>query len=53
MIENAKKCKTEEKSTVKDCYEAIYGPIGEGSKPAASGAGEDQGGVCKGKCVVF
>jgi hypothetical protein len=51
-IENAKKCKDSEKSTVKDCYEFIYEEIKEQAKKNQAG-GDDEGGFCKSKCIVF
>jgi hypothetical protein len=49
LIENAKRCKAENKTTSKACYELIYGEI----KEAPAKGGDDQGGVCKGKCSIF
>ena len=52
LLSNGKKCKDAQKSTCKGCYEEIYGPILD--KPAAkAGGGDDEGGMCKGKCVIY
>ena len=52
LLENGKKAKDAEKSTCKGCYEEIYGAILE-QKAGPGAGGDDEGGMCKGKCVTF
>lgn len=54
LLANGKKCKVAQKTTVKDCYEHIYGEIKpEVAAAASSGAPKDNAGGCKGKCEIF